>query len=440
MTTEKASKMAHLSEAACLLKAGALYTRRVLLEPAEGEPIFAGFKRGAFSVYFGDAPIFHFDLEGRWQRVFIKGTHYLKSLDTTVQAIEREREGENLILKRRTLARDEVRDLDARIREAAIDLSTAIESRSLQRIEPAEAITPASTDDLVAMLGRITRWDESAWASQRESYQAIYGPIAFLPPEALGGVILQGTIGSRDGRAFGGAPAGALVVRDLDAFASHAQAASHLLGRRTEQFKHLFLGGSDLVLEASHHLSGYLRVASETFAIGRQAETRPEPTQSTLRGIQCFLDRFDEEIPTLSQWVEWRSLGLSGVTLGIESGDPEIRARFGKRHGNAKLKALVQTLGEAGLKVGVVILLGAGGEAGRESHLAETVSLVSSLSMRPGEIVSMVEYRSRPEGDSAEREEMLAECQSIKTGLKDWKTARGTKVVFHNLEKQEAIW
>ncbi len=72
---------------------------RIALRAPSEDPIFAGFKQAAFSLYYGDAPIFHFDLEGRWQRAFVEGIHYLKGLDTTVQAIDRVREGENLVLE-----------------------------------------------------------------------------------------------------------------------------------------------------------------------------------------------------------------------------------------------------------------------------------------------------------------------------------------------------
>ena len=60
--------MAEQTEAACLLQTGAMYGRRVLLRPGSGDPIFAGFRPGVFSLYFGDDPIYHFDREGRWQR------------------------------------------------------------------------------------------------------------------------------------------------------------------------------------------------------------------------------------------------------------------------------------------------------------------------------------------------------------------------------------
>ena len=96
----------HPTEAACLLEQGASYRRRIGFETVgtPGDPIFAGFKPGAFSLYFGDAPIYHFDLEGRWQRAFVDGMHYLKGLDATVHAIDRVREGPNLVLKRRNLS------------------------------------------------------------------------------------------------------------------------------------------------------------------------------------------------------------------------------------------------------------------------------------------------------------------------------------------------
>src|SRR5947199_10180530 len=122
--------MAGESEAAGLLRAGALYTRRLGLRPPTGPPdlIFAGFKHGAFSIYFGDAPIYHFDLEGRWQRAFVDGLHYLKGLDAVVQVIDRVREGPNLVLNRRTLDSAEATDFDAQVRTVALELISDLDS------------------------------------------------------------------------------------------------------------------------------------------------------------------------------------------------------------------------------------------------------------------------------------------------------------------------
>ncbi len=128
----------HVTEAACLLAQGATYGRRVGLKPTEesGDPIFAGVKRGAFSVYFGDAPIYHFDLDGRWQRAFVEGTHYLKGLDATVHAIDRERDGENLVLKRRALSESETTDLDESVRSMAQKVAAGLGAGRLERVNP----------------------------------------------------------------------------------------------------------------------------------------------------------------------------------------------------------------------------------------------------------------------------------------------------------------
>ena len=75
--------MAQSTEAACLLQSGSMYPRRLGLRTESGEDVFVGIKPGGFSLYFGDAPIYHFDLEGRWQRAFVEGVHYLKGLDAS---------------------------------------------------------------------------------------------------------------------------------------------------------------------------------------------------------------------------------------------------------------------------------------------------------------------------------------------------------------------
>src|SRR4051794_35301794 len=104
--------MADQSEAACLIATGANYKRRLGLRSEQGPTICVGSRPGAFSVFRDDSPFFHFDLEGRWQRAVIDGRHYLKGLDGQVVAIDRVREGEDLVLRRRPLDPDEANHLD----------------------------------------------------------------------------------------------------------------------------------------------------------------------------------------------------------------------------------------------------------------------------------------------------------------------------------------
>ena len=180
------------TEAACLLQSGALYRRRVGLVPVSerAEMVFAGFKKGAFSLYFGDAPIYHFDLEGRWQRAYLEPTHYLKGLDTRVQKIDRVREGANLVLKRRELDEDEVLRLDLQVRGIALGLIAELDAGRLDRHEPpAGKAHPLESEPLREFLTRIAAWDAPAWNAHREQYRATYGPLPVLAsrmPERAG--------------------------------------------------------------------------------------------------------------------------------------------------------------------------------------------------------------------------------------------------------------
>ncbi|MEJ7637649.1 MAG: hypothetical protein WKF75_06570, partial [Singulisphaera sp.] len=253
------------TEAACLLDTGALYHERVGLLPVGGDPLFAGFKRAAFSLYYGDAPILHFDLEGRWQRAFVEGIHYLKAPDTTAQAIDRVRVEKNLVLRRKVLGFAEASDFDGWVRNTAIGLIDDLGAGRLERVEPPAGAIPLSSDALRAFLERIARWDAAAWFAHREEYLATYGPLPFLPPDCQNAVILQATLGHADRLTFGGAPAAEHYVRSAPEFQEHVRAVSRLLGRRILQCRGAFLGGSDVLRRPTDEVVGYLEAIQGTF-------------------------------------------------------------------------------------------------------------------------------------------------------------------------------
>ena len=236
----------HLSEAACLIEQGATYRRRVGLQSVQGhgDPIFAGFKPGAFAIYFGDAPYFHLDLEGRWQRAFVDGTHYLKAFDGSVQSIDRVREGPNLVLKRSTLSDIAAADLDSQVRSMAVALIRDLDAGTLGRVEPSSPkATPLSPEELREFLERISGWDGAAWLAQRERYAATYGPMPFLPPECLSAVVLQATLCPTVEFGSGRAPAAEPYRRTPEQFRQHARQVAALWGRRLLQSRNIFLAG-----------------------------------------------------------------------------------------------------------------------------------------------------------------------------------------------------
>jgi hypothetical protein len=431
----------HCTEAACLVETGALYGRRIGLEPADrdGEFVFAGFKHGAFSLYFGDAPIYHFDLEGRWQRAFLDGLHYLKGLDAEVHGIDRVREGPNLVLRRRKLSFGEAADLDARIRAVALDLIAGVAAGRYRRQEPPDGkAQPLENDALHDFLDRISRWDAAAWFAHRERYAATYGPLPFLPPECLNAVVLQATLGHADGRTFGLTAPSEPYVRTREEFVRHVREVAALWGQRLLQSRQIFLAGDDVLVHPAADVEAYLDAINETLPIrgtGEAGELRFE-------GVHAFLDGFADCRYGTEEWLRLARRGLGRVSLGVESGDPEVRVVYDKHWKDEDLRSTVADLKATGLGVSLLTLVGAGGVDRADQHVERTARLVESLDLRGGDFVFLLDEREIretgqvPEGFNAiDGAAWTGQQRSLRKALAPLKD-RGIKVLPYTLEKQ----
>ncbi len=438
-----------MTEAACLLQSGALYRFRVGFRPNEGDDIFLGIKPGAFSVYFGDAPYFHFDLEGRWQRALIEGTHFLKSFDGTVHSLDRVRRGENLILERKQLSFADASNLDDRIRRMAIDLLD--DSRSRLTSVPAPDGTPTLSDDQIAdLLGRISHWDHAAWFSHREKYLYHYGILPFLPPETANPIILQASLGDATGRQFGGASGTSHYLRSFDEFKVHVQSVAKLLGRRVLQARQVFLAGPDVLLQPTELIIKWLDAIAAVFPISadrlrlRARDVDVYSETPSLEGVHALIYEFDKRPPfTADEWTTLRDKHLSRVILGIETGSAKLLKTLGRRWTNTDLAAWVDSLPEA---TGVVIPVGIGGKEDATSHVEETVALVRTLSLKPNSLISLVDVEdletecprvgTKPLGTPLTAAELSAQRAELKSRLAEAVSDRKIKVTTYSAEKR----
>ncbi len=446
--------MAHQTEAACLLDAGVLYGKRTLLRPGTGDPVFVGFKPGAFSIYFGDAPIYHFDREGRWQRAYVDGLHVLKALDCGVQVMDRVREGPNMVLKRRTLSDDEAVVYDDLVRTTARELLESAERGRFESVAPQSRGVPIDVTALGDFLRKIIAWDTPAWLGHHEKYQDTYGQLPFLPPDCPSPVVLQATIGHEQGRTFGAANPSPHQVRSPLEFEHHARAVSELLGKRLEQCRAVFLGGSDVLRRPTGDVAAYLGTILRVFPVEPTSRRRhPDPSQETparLDGVHAFLDHFAGPLPSRDDWERFHSHGLVRVTLGIESGSPVVRSLYGKNWSNDHFCQTVDAIKAAGIGVSPIVLLGAGGVEFAERHVAETAELINALAIGSGDIVALVdaaEVRASDPGDSSaplaftplDSPARNAQRDELKARLEPVRTTRKAKVVPYSLDKQGAV-
>ncbi len=433
-----------MTEAACLLHSGAMYSLRRGFRPASGDDIFVGVKSGAFSIYFGDAPIYHFDLDGRWQRAFVNGTHFLKGLDSTVQAVDRIREGENLVLRRRTLGFTEASDLDASIRSTAIDLAERLDS-AISLLDPPEGSVPLSSERIRDLLDRVTQWDAAAWFANRERYLAAYGPLPFLPPEAASPLVLQATLGHSRGPGFGGQPPAESYERSPGELREHARDVVRLLGRRILQCRQVFMAGADFPRLRADDVIASLDAAREVLPIHPASRARPRErndlqAEPSLDGFQAFLHEFDQPPWSTEVWSELQARHFRTLILGLESGSSIVRRLYGREWGAERLREWVASC-RAGL--GLVVVVGAGGAESAASHVNETVDLVDSLAIPPSSLVSLVDTDELDTRAAIDRPftpldafQMASQREELKGRLSAVLAPRKVKVTTYSTDKR----
>jgi hypothetical protein len=444
--------MTHLeqTEAQCLLQGGAQYRSRVGLESVSRPPdlLFAGFKKGAFSLYFGDAPIYHFDLEGRWQRAYIENTHYLKSLDTSVHAIDRVRQGANLVLRRRSPSADEIRGLDLQVRGTALGLIAELDGGRLRRREPpigkAEPLDNASLRDFLLS---IARWDGPAWDTHRRLYKSTYGSLSFLPPDCQNAVVLEATSGHSRGLGFGNSQAGDHVIRSPVEFQQHVQDVARLMGRRLLQTRIALLASGDVLRRPVDDVMSYLEILGRTFEIGPRRNAQVEPNLDnvpSLESIYAFIDEFSPPHPGTDAFQAFRQLHLEHISLGVESGDGRVRGLYHKSWRDDDLRAVVAEVKAAGIGLSVLTLVGAGGEENGASHVPQSAQLYISLGLSRGDTLFLLDERQLADS-GGEGGDSNTLTEAAWTRRQEWfKQAlsplreRGVRVLCYSLEKQWA--
>ncbi|RUL88046.1 hypothetical protein [Tautonia sociabilis] len=419
------------TEAEALLQHGALYPIRLGIRPSSpaGPLVFAGFKHGAFSLYFGDEPSYHFDLEGRWQRCYLDPSHFLRRLDGSTQAIDRPRVGPNLTLDRRTLDRAEADAIDEEIRGMAADLAGRIASGACALIAPPEPTRAIDRDDLLAMLGRISSWDAIAWAGHRDRYRATFGPIPFLPPDALDAVVLQATVGGES--------------RSLEGFSRHCRDVAALLGLGAVPLRTLFLSGPDVLRRPAAEVEGLLLLAREAFPLAEgpaPARRSDLPVDRPHRdGILAFLGPGEGSVPEEGSWARFRSLGLSRVAVGLSTAVSSSSADAITPRDD--LLRAVPEARRGGLSVSVVVWI----DPDHWCEPADVAGLIRSLGLGKGDHVYLVDGREQPgrsdgEAPGEDRDPSVRRQEAaLRDAMAPMRREAGVKVLPYSVKKQ-GIW
>ncbi|MFP3855319.1 MAG: radical SAM protein, partial [Anaerolineales bacterium] len=233
------------------------------------------------------------------------------------------------------------------------------------------AFTPSPPGEAARAIERAAGFDLQRAEVESEKFHEIYLPVGILPPDQYMSVLLQAT----EGCSFNQCTFCRLYentrfrIKSIEEFRQHAAAVRDFLGQGLNLHRTVFLGDANALVVPTDRLLDFLKSTSELF---------PEQAQG---GVHGFLDGFSGEKKSIQAYQALADHGLKRVYIGLESGhDPLLK--FLNKPGSASDAVLaVRKLKQVGISVGVIILLGAGGQNFAEGHIRDTVEVVSAMGL-----------------------------------------------------------
>jgi len=340
------------------------YQRDRLLSDVPGYTAGVQLKNGPYlalsatelALYFPDDLALHYDLEGRLVKVASPNEYYRRGLSGRVLRTQKTATG----IQRKIVPPDKM--LRAHRRIASVEL---------RHIESAKPDPATALARLAGLLAKARAFNHEQDALR---FREIYRDVAILPPDAYTALVLQATEGcSYDKCLFCELYRNVRFrVRKPAEFAAHVAAVRAFIGAALPARKMLFLGEANALAQRQADLVRVFQILAGEF-----------PGLP----VASFLDAFTGWRRTVEQWRQLRALGLRRVYIGMESGDEKLLEWLRKPATPAAVARTVENLKTAGIAVGVIILLGAGGRRFAPGHVRETIAALNRLPLGKGDYI-----------------------------------------------------
>jgi hypothetical protein len=232
-------------------------------------------------------------------------------------------------------------------------------------------------------LNVIASMDSAALRSDAERFLAVCGPVGLLPPDQYLSLVVRVTEGCSWNactfcRLYASVP---FRAKSPAALARHVAALRDYFARSLALRRSVFLGDANALCLAQERLRPLVQAVATAFPGAP---------------LFSFVDAWTGRRKTAQEWSVYRALGLRRVYVGLETGDPGLLSWLGKPGTPDDAVRLVSVLHEGGLDVGVIVLVGAGGERFSAAHVARTVEVLDAMRLGPADIVYLSEYVDDP--------------------------------------------
>lgn len=241
--------------------------------------------------------------------------------------------------------------------------------------------------DTALSLRLAAAFDSRAASADAARFARVYSPIGILPPDQYLALVLQATEGCSFGTcAFCDLYHEPYRVKTVEEFRRHVAEVRGYLGASIKlRDRSIFLGAANALAVPMARLLSIFDVLASEFGDG----SRPRP-------IHAFVDAFTGTKKNVADYRAFAERGLHRVYIGLESGhDPLLR--FVRKP--ATVSDAIETVAAikgAGIHVGVIVIVGLGGDRFAAAHLADTVAALNAMTLGAGDIVYLSDLVSAP--------------------------------------------
>jgi radical SAM superfamily enzyme YgiQ (UPF0313 family) len=307
------------------------------------------------------AEVYSFDSEGRLWTAMFRSVSYRRGLDGKVVA----KWGSTPYThERRWLQPQEARSLEEQARQTAAKLFHAVQNKSA-------SIHPEMPEEGKTAFERVIEFNPIRAVTDIAHYHEVYQPVGILPPDQYMALVLQVTEGCsfntctfcnfyRD-RPF--------RIKTPVELGKHIDSVRAFLGNGISLRRTIFLGDANALVVPTPRLLSLLDTIHAHLDVEKMG------------GIYAFLDGFSGDKKTVADYQVLRKRGLKRVYVGMESGNEALLQFLNKPGKPSDCITAVNSMKQAGLSVGVIVLLGAGGHVYSADHVRDTIDAIHAMNL-----------------------------------------------------------
>ncbi len=189
-------------------------------------------------------------------------------------------------------------------------------------------------------------------------------------------------------------------ILDKKEFLNHLQEVKKFFGKGISARRGIFLGDADALLLGNDRIFEYIEIIKNNFK------------EKNLERISSFLDVWTGKKRSFDFWRKMKEFSLFRVFIGLESGSKKILEILNKPFDPEEFILLAENLKRAGISVGIIVLLGIGGEL-EEEHKRETLEILKKIPFDNSDILYLSPYYPFPGAhpDKVSKEEIERELK-----------------------------